>query len=68
MFKCLTWLTLTIIAFMQTEPAFSGSRTLTLEVSATIPEHVMENNNQSAQTQTIIRNHKTIILTSIVVP
>ncbi len=70
MFKFLTLLFLTTVIFMQTVPAYCGGRTTSLEVSATLPEHVMENNNQltQTQTQTVIRNNKIINLTSIVVP
>jgi len=52
---------------------------MTLIVSATLPPHVMDNGNpgltplsnnavQLVQTQTVIRNNKSIVLTSIVVP
>ena len=80
MLKCLVLLTLTIITFMQTLPAYCGvSRTETFQISVTIPPHVMANdalnvipvsNNafQLVQTQIVIRNNKTISLTSIVVP
>ncbi len=80
MLKFLILLVLTIVIFMQTIPGLlRGSRTITLTVSATIPEHVMVNNNpgstsfsnnpnQLVQTQTVIRNNKSISLTSIVVP
>jgi hypothetical protein len=65
---------------MQTVPAYCGvSRTFILQISATIPEHVMTNNNlsitpfsnntyQLIKTQTVIRDNKSISLTSIVVP
>jgi len=78
MLKFLILLALTTVIFIQTVPAYcGGSRSLL--VSATLPEHVMTNNNlertsfsnnpyQLAQTQIVIRNNKTITLTSIVVP
>ena len=69
---------LTILTFIQAVPAYCGvSRTMTFQLSVTIPEHVMSyklgmtpfSNNvyQLVQTQTVIRNNKTIQLTSIVV-
>ncbi len=73
-------LALTIVIFIQTVPAYCGaSKTTTFQLSVTIPEHVILNNNlegtpfsnnlyQLVQTQTVIRNNKTISLTSIVVP
>jgi hypothetical protein len=58
-----------IFIIIQTGPAFCGvSRTETFQLSVTIPEHVMENNKQLVQTQTVIRDNKSIRLTSIVVP
>lgn len=80
MFKLYILFILTIVIFMQPVPAFCGAtRTMTFQLSVTIPEHVIVNNNresvpfsnntnQLVQTQTVIRNNKTIRLTSIVVP
>jgi hypothetical protein len=80
MLKLLTTFILTIVLFILTPPAYSSvSRTMAFQLSVTIPEHVFLNNNlgntalstnayQLAQTQTVIRNTKTIRLTSIVVP
>ena len=71
---------LTTVIFIQTMPAYCGvSRTMSFRLSVTIPEHVIFNNNpgvtpfsnntyQIVQTQTVIRNNKSISLTSIVVP
>ncbi|MBF0503465.1 MAG: hypothetical protein HQL14_00030 [Candidatus Omnitrophica bacterium] len=66
------------LILIQTEPAFSAvTRTLTLLVSATLPEHIMTNSlniapisntNQLIQTDTVIRNNKSVRLTTIVVP
>lgn len=68
------------VFFLQIIPAYCQSgRTLTLLVSATLPEHVMMTNAlepnafsnnplQLVQTQTVIRNNKSIRLVSIVVP
>jgi hypothetical protein len=79
MLQLLILLALTTVIFMQTVPAYCGvPRTITLKISATVPEHVMTNNNpgvtpfsnnafQLVQTQTAIRNNKSINLTSIVV-
>jgi hypothetical protein len=75
MLKFFILLALTTVIFIQTVPAYSMS----LVVSATLPEHAMANNNlsvtpfsnnpyQLVQTQIVIRNNKTISLTSIVVP
>ncbi len=80
MLKFLILLTLTTVIFIQTVPAYCGvSRTVTFQLSVTIPEHVIVNNNlnlsqfsnnpfQLVQTQTVIRNNRSISLTSIVVP
>jgi hypothetical protein len=69
-----------IFIIIQTEPGFCQiSKTTVFNISVTIPEHVISNNdlaispvsnhlNQLIQTQTVIRNNKTISLTSIVVP
>jgi len=69
-----------IFIIIQTEPVFCGvSKTATFRLSVTIPEHVMGNNNlsvsplsnnsnQLVQTQTVVRDNKSISLTSIVVP
>ena len=69
---------LAIFILMQTIPAYcgEGSRTLSLQVSATLPQHVMTNSgtqlsnnpNQLAQTQMVVRNNKNISLTTVVVP
>ncbi len=69
MLKCLCLFALLIFLFLHTVPAFCGvSKTMTFQVTATLPEHVMSNNaNLLAQTQTVIRNNKTTRLTSIVV-
>ncbi|MDE2222764.1 MAG: hypothetical protein KGK03_06810 [Candidatus Omnitrophica bacterium] len=78
MFKLLPLLALSILIFVQTVPAYCAvSRTVTFQVSVTIPPHVMLNpsggtfgNNpyQMVQTQTLIRNNQTIRMTTIVVP
>jgi len=80
MFKLLTLLVLTIAIFMQTAPAYCGvSRTMVFQLSVTIPEHVILNSGIAAapfsnnpyqliQTQMVVRNNRTISLTSIVVP
>jgi hypothetical protein len=73
-------LALTAIFLMQTIPAFCGvSKTMSFQISVTIPPHVIANGAlglslisnhlyQIVQTQTIIRNNRSISLTSIVVP
>jgi hypothetical protein len=78
--KLLILLAIVIFLLIQSEPAFCGaSRTTSFQISVTIPEHVIVNNNpvaasfsnnpyQLVQTQTVIRNNKTISLTSVVVP
>ena len=80
MFKFLILLALTIVIIIQTAPAYClGSNTVSFQVSAIMPEHVMFNSNHEAlafsnnfqqisQTQTVIRNNRTISLTSIVAP
>lgn len=81
MLKFFILLTLTIITFIHIVPAYCApaARSLTLQVSATIPEHVMAIGAlgvaplpnmafQLIQTETVIRNNKPINLTSIVVP
>ena len=80
MLKLLPLLVLTIVIFMQVVPAYCGvSRTMSFQLSVTIPPHVIVNNSlniipfsnnhyQLVQTQTVIRNNKSIRLTSIVVP
>ena len=80
MFKLFNPLAVTIFVFMLTTPAYcAGSRTIMLQVSATLPEHIMDNQNsttlslssnpyQLIQTQTVIRNNQPITLKSIVVP
>ena len=66
-----------LLICIQTLPAYSGAtKTVTFQVSATLPEHVISNNintalnssSQLVQTQTVFRNNKTISLTTIVVP
>jgi len=68
-------LTLATALIFQTVPAYCNS--ITLEVSATLPEHAMSANLggmpssnaiQMAQTETVTRNHQNVALTSIVVP
>jgi len=78
--RFLKLLAVVIFIIIQTEPAFSQiSKTTVFQMSVTIPEHVIYNNglmaapaanhlDQLIQTQTVIRNNKTIRLTSIVVP
>jgi len=80
MLKLFFLLALTILVIMQTQPGFcEGARVIMLQVSATMPPHVMINANhqvnpfsdtvlQITQTQLIIRDNRTISLTSIVVP
>jgi hypothetical protein len=80
MVKLLSPFALIILIYMQAAPAYCGvSRTMTFNLSVTIPEHVIFNsglratpfsNNtyQLVQTETVIRNNKSIRLTSIVVP
>lgn len=79
MLKCLILLVLIVVFFTQTPPAYCGSRSISLIVSATLPEHVMDigtpgiapflnNPNQLVQTEMVVRNNKSIRLTSIVVP
>ena len=79
MLKLFILAALTIFICLQTVPAYCGaSRTMAFQVSVTIPEHVMFNNDicysifkqsyQLVQTQTVIRNNRAISLTSIVVP
>ena len=78
MLKLLSLFAVVTAIFMQTVPAFCEvSRSTTFHLSVTIPEHVILNNLraplsnntvQLVQTQTVIRNNKSISLTSIVVP
>ena len=80
MLKFFILLALTTVIFIQTVPAYCGvSRTMTFQLSVTIPPHVIANKalgltafsnnpNQLIQTQAVIRNNKSISLTSIVVP
>jgi hypothetical protein len=80
MIKCLILFALTIVISLPAITAYcGGSGSMTLVVSATLPEHVMDNdisgaaplsNNlvQLVQTQTVIRNNQSIRLVSIVVP
>ena len=80
MFKILLILAYVGLLFIQTTPAYcEGSRTLTLQISVTMPEHIMANNNsqvtsfsnnsnQLVQTETVVRNNQNIRLTTIVVP
>ena len=78
MLKLFILLALTIATFIQAAPAYCGvSRTTVFRLSVTIPEHVIFNTNpqnashnpyQLTQTQTVMRNNKSISLTSIVVP
>ena len=80
MLKFFILLALTIVILMQTVPSYCGvTKTTIFQISVIIPEHVMANNNHSVtpiskntyqlvQTQTVIRNNKSIRLTSIVVP
>ena len=78
--KLLYLLAIAIFIIIQTEPAYCGvSKSESFEISVTIPEHVISNNNSQAnpflnnthqlvQTQTVIRDNKSITLTSVVVP
>jgi hypothetical protein len=82
MLKLLIPAAVAIAIFIQAFPAYCGvSRTATFELSVTIPEHIVTNsalvassftNNpfqfQLIQTQIVMRNNKSIRLTSIVVP
>jgi len=80
MLKILILLAVTGLVFIQTQPAYCGGlRSISVQISVTIPEHVMVNNNlgaapfsnnpdQLVQTETVIRNNQSISLTSIVVP
>ena len=80
MLKLLSLFALIIIIFMQALPAYCGvTRTMVFHLSVTIPEHVISNNGlkttsfsinpyQLVQTQTVLRNNKSISLISIVVP
>ena len=80
MLKLFILLALTIVIFIQTMPAYcGGSTTMVFHVSATMPEHIIINNNpgltldtsnpyQLVQTQIVMRNNRSVILTSIVVP
>ncbi len=88
MLKFFILLALTTVIFIQTVPAYcGGSKTMTFQISVTVPPHVIEtssfpttgqnrsngalfsnNTNQLVQTQIVIRNNKSISLTSIVVP
>ena len=45
MLKLFILLALTTVIFLQTVPAYCQGRTLSLIVSATLPEHVMDNGN-----------------------
>lgn len=78
--KSFILLTLTSLIFLQSIPAYcaEGSRTISFQVSAYLPEHAMITNNPNAlqfssnafqlvQTQTVIRDNERINLTSIVV-
>jgi len=77
MLRSLSLLALTAVILIQTVPAYCGS--MSLEVSAIVPPHVMAYNSlninpssanpaQLVQTQTVIRNNKSVDLISIVVP
>ena len=80
MLKLLILLVLTTVFIMQSLPAYcAGTRVISLQVSATLPEHVMANSingipqfsdspMQLVQTETVIRNNQSIRLVSIVVP
>ena len=71
MFKFFILFALTTVLCLQCLPAYCGvSRTVALQVSVTIPPHVMLNNNlgQLVQTQTMIRNNQNVQVTSIVLP
>jgi hypothetical protein len=79
MFKRIAVFAITSVIVMQTLSAFGGvSRSMMFQISVTIPEHVILNGVSSApfannpyqlvQTQTVVRNNKTIQLRSIVVP
>jgi len=69
-------LTLATVMIFQSLPAYCNS--ITLEVSATLPEHAMSadlggtpslnNAIQMVQTETVTRDHQNVSLTSIVVP
>jgi hypothetical protein len=81
MLKLLILAALTIVILIQTVPAYCavGLRTISMQVSATLPEHVMAYDNltvtrfssspyQLVQTDTVIRNNQSFRITSIVVP
>ena len=71
---------LMIALMIQTVPSYCAvTNTTIFHLSVTIPEHVIYNSRikealfsrnpyQMAQTQTVVRNHKPVSLTSIVVP
>jgi len=78
--KLFTPLALTTFIFLQAVPAFSAgaSRSMTFELSVTVPQHVMSSNAlsgtafssnsfQLVQTETVVRDNQRINLTSIVV-
>jgi hypothetical protein len=82
MLKLFILLALTIVFFIQTAPAYCGvSKTVVFHITVTLPAHVMADNdlslnpfsnkpyqNQIVQTQTVIRDSRTISLISVVVP
>jgi len=73
--KLLILLALTILISLPAVNAYCAG-SMTLVVSATLPSHVMDNNallqsnnaDQLVQTQTIIKNNKSFVVTSIVLP
>ncbi len=72
-------LAVTFLAVFSAVPGYGATRSLSLIVSATLPEHVMDPGStllapaadkaiQMVQTQTMTRNHRSVVVTSIVVP
>ncbi|MBF0511703.1 MAG: hypothetical protein HQL13_05160 [Candidatus Omnitrophica bacterium] len=79
MIKFLIIFLFTIVFFLPAIPGFCGeSRTVTFQLSLTIPPHVMwspagdlqgtSRSNQIVQTDTMIRNNRMVEMTSVLVP
>jgi len=78
MIKIYILFALAIIILMQIQPAYCGvSKTMVFQLSVIIPQHVLLNanlnvtpfaGNQIVQTETVMRNNRSITLTTIVVP
>jgi hypothetical protein len=77
--KLFTLIAVVTVIFLQAGHAYCGvSKTMTFRLSVTIPPHVIYDTSngtpisnypfQLIQTQTVMRNNKSIQLTSIVVP